>query len=477
MQKQSGAWSLVSQLSTQGIMFLTFLITARFLEKETFGIIAICLIFTELAKHALSESIATYLVSRQTLSPDDLGRYFSATVVLGLISTGLLIGLSFFIDYIFAIEGIGNALCLMSFAVLLHASSKMNEVLLIRKSNFRTLALKGIFCNGTAGIVSAYLAFRGYEVTALVTQYLIIAFLSAIYLWCFAYWKPKINCKISEIIETIKSMKYMFFSDFIVFIGNQSRIIFLSSYVGVTAVGVYNTAQRILLAFQMVLSGSVLSILRPSLSRNIKNPSDVIEKYLNASSLASIVIVPCYAILYNCSYPLTILLLGHKWADAADIIQIISISGFMHPLIQINLNILLVKDKPNIRFNILLIGFVTSMVIAFLSAPYGLTAIAWSEVLILLIALIVSLKYCCKIVDVRLKSYIRTIAPALSSGAISVLATYFLSEIFIIDHIFLDIIFKGSISLGLYATALILISKNDILKLKKLFLVLHKGDL
>ena len=80
--------------------------------------------------------------------------------------------------------------------------------------------------------------------------------------------------------------------------------------------------------------------------------------------------------------PLVIVLFGAQWVPCVPYLQILSLGGILWPLHVLNLNILLAQGYSNLFFRLEMIKKSVGILLMGTACFFGITAIAWSSVLI-----------------------------------------------------------------------------------------------
>jgi O-antigen/teichoic acid export membrane protein len=78
--------------------------------------------------------------------------------------------------------------------------------------------------------------------------------------------------------------------------------------------------------------------------------------------------------------PLVATLFGDQWEPSAPILQVLCLAGLLWPLHVINLNVLMAQGHSNLFFRVGVAKQVLGVSVLLAASPFGILAIAWSEV-------------------------------------------------------------------------------------------------
>ncbi len=373
---RSGFWSVANQLLGQLLSLLVFLITARFVSKEAFGIMATCMIGVEFFRQFLMESIATTIYARKAPSDDDYTAGFYIILISGIFSALVLFFLAGPIADTFGHGEIAPTLNWIAVILLTMGLSKMHEIWLTKQLLFKTLALRSFCSIMLGGGVGIWMATHGYGLASLIAQQIVTNVTSLIWLWSASPWRPSLRPHRDNVMSVLHYWKYLAFNSISAQINLQTDTIFASYYLGPAATGVYNAAKRLLAAASMVLSGGFNSVALPALASISHDDEQLKKSFLTCVMIVTLITAPLYAGLAALSHDIVYILMGAKWSDVPNILSILCLSAFINSINPYCANILLIKNKPNWQS---VIGFANAIfTVAFMFAfvKYGLAAMA-----------------------------------------------------------------------------------------------------
>lgn len=345
-------WDFSGKIGLQGVGFFVSIILARILAPEDFGLLAIIMVFIGLASVFLDFGFATALVQRSEVTKLHYSSVFFLNIIMGLVLGGIVFLLAPFIARFYERDILVNLIRVMSLSFIINAFGNVTRAHLRREMNFKIISYSNIASAIISGAIAVYMAYNGYGVWSLVIQVILGQLLSNIFLY--------IGCKVHfALVFSLKSIKELwafssrvFFSGLIdtIFINLDS--LFIGKLLSPTTLGYYYRAKSLESFAIRYTSGSIASVLLPSLSSIQSEPerfNSVVIKYFHILSFISFLLS---GILLVNAEEVIILLFSEKWKDSIIYFQIIIAGSFASQLFTICYNVLLSKGKSEKYFTI-----------------------------------------------------------------------------------------------------------------------------
>lgn len=414
-------WSLLDNFVRQAITFAIFIVLARILNPSIFGLITIALLIVQIFRNVTYDSIATAIIRKA--SPDELDYNTGFWFCVGLSVPAFLV-LYFCSDFLenwINSPGLSEVLNGTSFIILTSGLTRMHEVWLSHKLDFKTLAIRSSLSTVLGGITGILLAIKGYGVTSIVMQQLVTAFSELLLLWFITPWRPKFQFSVTKLREIFSYGKHVALTGITNFANQNSDAFFVTYYLGAQATGIYSTGKRITNTLNTVISASLLRVSLPAFSK-IQEDNELLKNtYLTTTALTAMVTAPIFTGLSILSKDITLIMLGPKWLESVPVMQIVTIIGFLTSIGYYNQNIMLVKNKPQWQTRLTFLYAFTNLCAFLIFTRYGIvyTAIAFSARALLLYP--VSAGCALSLLNVRWKQYIFVLLPSIISSALMVI--------------------------------------------------------
>ncbi|MCY7278519.1 MAG: oligosaccharide flippase family protein, partial [Phormidesmis sp. CAN_BIN44] len=177
------AWSFIQSYGNQVITLVVFLLLARLLTPEVFGLIALANIFINFIQIFLDQGLGEAIVQRKELEPEHLDTAFWTNVASGaiLMSIGLLS--ADLVAQFFHEPKLSSVIRWLSLSLIIGSLNVVQRALLRRNLAFKTLAIRTLIASLVAAVVGIIMAFQGLGVWSLVGMTLTERIIGTAILW------------------------------------------------------------------------------------------------------------------------------------------------------------------------------------------------------------------------------------------------------------------------------------------------------
>jgi O-antigen/teichoic acid export membrane protein len=446
-------WSITDNFTRQVITFIVFIVLARILNPEIFGLLAVSLLLIQIFRTVTFDSIATAIIRKAELTDDDLNTGFWYCVGLSIPAFIILYFLSPVFEQWSGAKGMAGVIRGTSFILLTSGLSRMHQVWHTHRMNFRVLAIRSFISVVLGGVIGIMLAKRGYGIESVVAQQLTTSFSELLLLWLITPWRPKFSASKRIFFEMTHFGKHVALTGITNFINQNSDAFFVTYYLGAIATGIYTTGKRITNTLNVIISTSLLRVSLPAFARLQNNDEELRKIYLGSTTLTAMVTAPLFIGLAVLSKDITLLLLGEKWMEAVPVMQIVTVIGFLTSIGYYNQSIMLAKNKPQWQTRLTLLYAVTNIIAFIIFTRYGLiyTALAFSLRAFLLYP--VSAWCALKLINLSWRKYVKVLLPALVSSALMAVVIIIVMKLTSIDRVAVRLTFlvaSGILSYALF---------------------------
>ena len=316
-------WSSFAEIGVKFITPVTTMILARILAPEEFGILAICSMIVHFAEIIADSGFGKYIIQADFKDDDELKRY--ATVAFW---SHLTVALFIWVIIVVFCRPLVNFLGIPSHEpVLIVACSQLVFMsmistqlgLLRRKFEFKKAFIARIVTAVFTFLVAISIALINQSYWALIVGNVAGSIVNALSLVWLSKWLPSLYYSVSVLKKMFAfsfwslceglAHWFIFWCD--VFIATQ----FFTIY----QLGLYKNSTSILLSFIGMITASMSPVLLSVLSR-LKNDDSYNEVYVRITKLFMYALLPICISIYYCRNFVTLVILGSKWVEAADII-------------------------------------------------------------------------------------------------------------------------------------------------------------
>jgi O-antigen/teichoic acid export membrane protein len=373
-------WSLAAQWGIKMSGLVTFVILARILAPEQFGVMALgstlAFVLTLLADFGFS----AYLI--QATNPDQ--RTFSTAFWVSVGTSAalalLLVALAWPLSDLFEAPEAAPVIAALSVTVLVDSLRSVPGALLKRRFQFGALAMQMLVGNVAGQIMAIGLALAGAGVWALVGQAWTLSLVSLLLIVRAARWRPSLEFSGSTALLIARYGGHVIGAGLAGQLAKWLTSGITSRYLGLTAVGYLAMSQRItMVAVETV--GHASNQFANSLFASVKHDSARLQNaYLSGQTLVGAVAVPLLAVLTINAELLIPTLLGEDWRGAVPVFQLLALGGIGQVLAwTINRPLLLAVGRPEISMFVTLAFSITLVVSVLVTAQISLVAVAAAQ--------------------------------------------------------------------------------------------------
>jgi O-antigen/teichoic acid export membrane protein len=358
------AWSALSSVGSQGLAMGVFMITSRLLSKESFGVVAICLLTVELVKRMTIESAITSTMSDPDATDAKFNACFALNVGLGLAGAAVSVICSSVLARLSNSPKIAEVMPVCGLLLVLLGASRTYDAWFSRHLEFRILAVRtfvSIFLGGLAGVLCAY---SGLKLWSLIVQQFVNLFTALMILAYTCDWRPRLP-RIRDVLQLIMRAAPISSSVAWSFLAAETDVYFSSYLLGPIVTGVYSASKRLVLAANLSINHPLASVMLPTFAAT-RDDDRRRQLFLRGTSLVALVTAPIFVGLAIVANDFVVLALGEKWRDAGPVLTIMSLGGFVFSLAQFTTAIFFSSSKTHFetRFNILQAVLSISLIVA-----------------------------------------------------------------------------------------------------------------
>ena len=373
-------WVFLEKGALTIIQFLSLIILSRILEPDDYGVFGVMAIFIAVSNMLVDSGLSGALVQKKIINSVDVNTLFFANTTISIVLYVILFCSAPFIENYYDIQNLSNYIRVLSLSILVFALSQVQNALIIRNLQFRKSAVINIVASIISTIAAIWIAKKGFGVWALIYQTLINSIVLTILMWLTT--KTKIGITVSK-----ESFKY--FWDFgsnvlgeniLDTIANNITTSIIPKIDSVGQSGLYFQANKLSSIPINILGLSVDKFSFPILSKE-KERSVFLDKARLINKYLLLLIIPLFAFLSYCSYPLIHLVLGDKWLDVAPFFSVLVWSGIGMFIQVLYRSMIKANGITKYLLQVEIVKTVVFLISIFISAYFGVWSIIYCVVI------------------------------------------------------------------------------------------------
>ncbi len=308
------------------------------------------------------------LIRKKKCTNDDYSTVFYYNIIVSLVFYLILYFGSGLISNFFNEPLLELLVKVLGLLIVINALTIIQRVILVKRIDFKLLTKISVSASIFSGIVGVTMAYLDYGVWSLVIMSISRAGVEALLLWMFNQWNPKLIFSKESFKELFSFGGNLLLLAIIDSIYKNIYNVIIGRYYPVAQLGFYTRADSFKNLPSQVLVGTIRRVSYPVLSSIQDNKALLKMAYkrlIKSTSFISFVLLIGMAAV---SKDMVVVLIGEKWLQSAEYLQLLCFVGIFYPLIALNSNMLKVAGRTDI---ILKIGIALKV----LAVPVILTAI------------------------------------------------------------------------------------------------------
>lgn len=410
-------WKLTSQFSTQILGFATAVVVARNLTPREVGLIAMALVFANLALVATDAGLAAALVRREQVSDEDASTAFWASIAIGAVMTALGVALSWPLATLYGEPRVQMFIAVMSAAFFLTALGIVQGALLTREMQFRSLELRTVASTTVSATTTMVLAAAGAGPWALVVQLLVVSGISTVLLWRASDWRPRACFSKGSLGEMAGFSSHVLGTRLVSWGRTNVDNLLVGRYVGAAALGSYTIAFNLMVTPVTRLAGPVTQVFFPTFAR-LRDPGRIRELWLRAVRLIAAVVMPAMLGLVAVAPDFVATIFGEQWHDAVPVVQILAPVGMIQALQALNYGILQSIGRARTLFRYTLFASVLGIASFVAGLPWGIVGVAAAYALASIVIEPIYLVLTARAVQLPVWAWLRSVAGVGAAAAV-----------------------------------------------------------
>ncbi len=425
---QSLKWSFLAELASKALTPVIFLILARLLTPEDFGVMSAAAMVIAFSEIFWEAGMGKALIQRQTDVPQAAQVAFWINLGLGVVIAGILfsgaerIALTLFQD-----ERVNLVLKVMTLQLFLGALSSVPTALLQKEMGFQKLFWVRLATLGLPGMASVPLALFGWGYWALVIGTLAGQAGQVVLLWRLSRWRPTWGFQPAVARDMARFGAWVGLSGLLGWFYLWADALIVARYLGTHDLGLYRTGNQLAMMLFGILLAPVLPVLYSRLSRLGRDRERLRATMTLVIKVAILISVPAACLMFVTGGDVAALLFSSRWEGIGDVIAILGLVHGFAWVVGMNGEAYRAMGHPQVE-TLAMAGTVLFYLVGYLYAVgFGLETFLWARFMLmglgLLIQLIV-LKFFLQIAILPLLA--RLLAMALATLALASLAKYHL---------------------------------------------------
>ena len=323
-------------LAAQGVQFVSqlasVLVLARLLTPTDFGLFAMVTTMMGFLRVFKDARLSTATVQREGITHAQVSNLFWINVVVSG-ATGLIFAAGApIIAWFYHEPRLVPITLVLSTTFILSGLTVQHTALLNRQMRFKALALIQVGAMLIGIAIGIGMACLKYSYWALVGGNVATVAATVVLTWVAIPWRPQAPARQSGVWPLVSFGANLATGDFICSFARGADGLLVGRFYGPDSVGLYTRAGALLNSPIQQFIGPLNSVFVPALSRVQTQPERYRRTFLKVYEAMALVSFLGGAVLFALARPLTLVVLGPKWEQAAPIFAGFTIAAVCAPL-------------------------------------------------------------------------------------------------------------------------------------------------
>lgn len=321
------AWMTMGNWVEQAFNVLIFVILARLLGVEAFGLLAMAAAIVILCEFLVRETLTEYLVA----SPNEVQAHSDAVFYSLLVLSGALYLILWASAGLFASVYqqaiVAQLIKVLAVAVVLVALGAVPASLLRRHMMFKALALRavaGVVCGGVAAI---WMALNGFGVWSLVAQRLVQVGVNTVLAWGAVSWRPKLALELAAVREIFALGRTVLALRAAQIAHIQVPMALIGALLGPTVLGFFSLAWRLVEIASFLVSTPIRMVSQSAFAARLREGRSAGALLIELSKLSGWIAFPAVLGLIVLAAPIVEIVFGQKWEPSVSALHIMGFIG------------------------------------------------------------------------------------------------------------------------------------------------------
>lgn len=394
-------WSFLSELAAKAIQPVVFIVLARLLTPEDFGVMSAALMVISFSQIFWEAGMGKALIQRQTDIDEAANLAFRINISLGVFIAALLfVAAGPIAQIIFHEPPVMTVLRVMTLQIFLGAISSVHTALLQKDMGFKKLFWVRFATVGLPGLASFPLAWYGMGYWALVAGTLFGQAVQVVVLWKLSKWRPGLKWPELTIFREMTRFGGAAFATAITaWFYNWADTLVIGYFLSTHEMGLYKMASGLVGMANGLFLGSVGPVLFSELSRNGLGK---FKKYKDrliwlAFAVATILVLSSSFIEET--------MLGEKWSGIGYLILILAAVNLVGNLWAGNSEGYAAVGRPGTDAKIYTLGIIYYLPTYLYLGPLGLEAFVIGRLFLVFVAAPIHIFYSGKLLKYNVRDY------------------------------------------------------------------------
>jgi O-antigen/teichoic acid export membrane protein len=373
-------WSFLSEIASKAVTPLVFVILARLLTPEDYGVAAAATMVISFSQVFWDAGMSKALIQFQGERTAAANAAFWVNCLLGLVVVSiLLLSADFVANRVFHDPRVAAVLRVLTLQVLLTAIASVHTALLQKDMKFKPLFWVRLLTVTAPALVSIPVAWQGMGYWALVAGALVGQAVQVLVLWRIIAWRPSLSFD-GEVARRLSRFgAWVAVSGLSGWFYLWADSLIVGMHLGAHDLGLYRTGNAFVMMIYGVLFGPLLPVLYSHLSSIQEDRARVSHTLAKVIRTITFVSVPTGFVLYGLAEPIGQIVFGVNWSGVGEVIAILGLTHGFAWIVGANGEAYRAIGRPDCETKMLAGTLPVYLLAYWISIQHGFTVFMWTR--------------------------------------------------------------------------------------------------
>lgn len=460
------------------ISFANTIILARILSPEDYGLMAMAMVVCGFISFFNEIGLGSAIIQRKETSQKQLNGAFSISVIASIILYALTYLLAPGVGEFYNNPQISDMLVVLAITFVIGSFATVSNALISKQMLFKPLAGLEFITILFQVAVTLCLAMLDYKAWSLVYGFVISQLVRAILVFVLAKWRPTKFGEFKEALSLIKFGLTVTYSRLTWYAYSNAATFIIGKFSGEKQLGIYSMATTLAGLPTEHLTSLVRQVASPVFSKLQDDLNELNKLLCGFTAGLAMITFPILAGMAVTAPELIPILLGDQWLTVIFPMQALAVMGVLNSISPLLTQALTSTGNVSITAKYTTLCSVVIPLAVFVGVTWkGINGVAIILPIVYSALLIVLLILCRKYIQLNLLTYLSKLITPISGSIIMAIGVY-VSNLLLVDHINLVLLFVLEVSVGVlvYFWWFIYIRRDGLGQLRGMLLEIGVGQ-
>ncbi len=440
-------WKFAERLLSQGVAFIVSLVLARILSPDDYGVIALVLVFINIADVFVNSGFATSLIQKKDADETDFSTMFYCSFACAVVIYIIIFLCAPLIAKFYQNESLIKIVRVFGLRIPLSTYFAIQSAYVSRHMKFRCFFFSGLIAQIVSGVCGIVMAIEGLGVWALIAQYFATTIVNTLILVFLIPWRPRLLFSMSRARSLMKYGSRILLADLSGTFFNELRSLATGRAYTTADLAYYNKGQQLPQLMSTTMNTTVMTVLFPAMANEADRLEQVKAMAKRSLQCLSYIVFPVLFGMAAVMTPLVYFLYTEKWADCIFYGRMCCIGYAIAVLGIVPVQVLKAIGKSNSVLKLEVFKKPIYVILLLIGIVYNVKAIAITMLAYEIYGTIINLLQMKKHIDYSILDSLKDIMPSFLLAGVMALSVAFIS---IQGQLLLTLILQAIVGASIY---------------------------